>query len=295
MLSKAGMYRAEQQHLPLAISRAASRLAYVRSRCVATLQLTATRSDNFRQSVNMVRCVQACTRSSSMRSGQQRPRMHACTLLSTVPLITHRTQDYTSFRKPFLGQKACARTQWSLTNRRAQIKSRHATAALPNIAFPDISPEVLTAPFQFANVAISVLWTPIIIAPRWKVTQAVMQSKWTIILPSIGFVYFFLAATVIDSPDLGDVFQKSKYLFTDASAEPRNMAKLLSSPAYAAQDWVHLLVWDFGAGRLIYLDALKKKVPMRPSLLVTFIAGPIGLLVHELTCAIVKPTASQEH
>lgn len=230
----------------------------------------------------------------AMPSCKPRLGMHACAVMSITPASAHRLQGFTSFRQPFLGQEACPRTQRSLTSRRAPTKSRHATAALPNIAFPDISPEVLTAPFQFANVAISVLWAPIIIAPRWKVTQAVMQSKWTIILPSIGFVYFFLAATVIDSPDLGDVFQKSKYLFTDAAAEPSNMAKLLSSPAYAAQDWVHLLIWDFGAGRLIYLDALKKKVPMRPSLLVTFIAGPIGLLVHELTCAIAKPTAPQE-
>ena len=160
--------------------------------------------------------------------------------------------------------------------------------AFPNIAFPDVSPEVLVAPFQFSNVAISILWAPIIIAPRAKLTEAVAKSRWSIILPSIAFLYFFLAATVIDSPDLADVLQKSVFLFTDGAADPKNMAKLLSSPAYAAQDWVHVLIWDYGAGRLIYLDALKKGVPIRPSLLVTFIAGPIGLLVHELTCAIYK-------
>lgn len=160
--------------------------------------------------------------------------------------------------------------------------------AFPNVAFPDISPEILVAPFQFSNVAISILWAPIILAPRAKVTEAVARSRWSIIIPSMAFLYFFLAATVIDSPDLGDVFQKSKFLFTDGAADPKNMAKLLSSPAYAAQDWVHVLIWDYGAGRLIYLDALKKGVPIRPALLVTFIAGPIGLLVHELTCALYK-------
>ena len=165
--------------------------------------------------------------------------------------------------------------------------------AFPNLAFPDISPEVLVSPFQFCNVAISVLWAPIIIAPRSKITEAVAKSRWSIIIPSIAFLYFFLAATVIDSPDLADVLQKSKFLFTDGAADPKNMAKLLSSPAYAAQDWVHVLIWDYGAGRLIYLDALKKGVPIRPSLLVTFIAGPVGLLVHELTCAIYKGNQSE--
>ena len=169
-----------------------------------------------------------------------------------------------------------------------------AVQAFPNLAFPDISPEVLVSPFQFCNVAISVLWAPIIIAPRSKITEAVAKSRWSIIIPSIAFLYFFLAATVIDSPDLADVLQKSKFLFTDGAADPKNMAKLLSSPAYAAQDWVHVLIWDYGAGRLIYLDALKKGVPLRPSLLVTFIAGPVGLLVHELTCAIYKGNQSEK-
>ncbi|DBA88398.1 TPA: hypothetical protein ACH3X2_004891 [Trebouxia sp. C0005] len=171
----------------------------------------------------------------------------------------------------------------------ATYRRRTQVAVLFNVPFPDISPDVLIPPFQFSNVAISVLWAPIILAPRWKVTEAIAKSRWSIIVPSIAFLYFFLAATVIDSPDLADVFQKSIFLFTDGAADPKNMAKLLSSPAYAAQDWVHVLIWDYGAGRLIYLDALKKGVPIRPALLVTFIAGPIGLLVHELTCAIAQP------
>jgi len=175
------------------------------------------------------------------------------------------------------------------TGRRTVPRRCTPIAAFPNILFPEVSPDVLIPPFQFSNVAISVLWAPIIIAPRWKLTEAIAKSRWSIIIPSMAFLYFFLAATVIDSPDLADVFHKSIFLFTDGAADPKNMAKLLSSPAYAAQDWVHVLIWDYGAGRLIYLDALKKGVPIRPSLMVTFIAGPVGLLVHELTCAIAKP------
>ena len=93
------------------------------------------------------------------------------------------------------------------------------------------------------------------------------------------------------------------------------MSKLMGSTSYTAQDWVHLLIWDYGFGRIIYLDALAKKVPMRHSLLLCFIGvplscwlpdrvtqhglhqvgriliaavgGPLGYLTHELTCAIV--------
>ena len=121
----------------------------------------------------------------------------------------------------------------------------------------------------------------------------------------------------------------------DASADPKNMSQLMSSASYTAQDWVHLLIWDYAFGRIIWMDALKKDVPMRhrsaspslpgaldrqPHLMRTraaasfcassevrvpthaaglaagaacrvsplrACAGPIGLLSHYATCAVV--------
>lgn len=40
------------------------------------------------------------------------------------------------------------------------------------------------------------------------------------------------------------------------------------------------MVWDFVVGRMIYMEALALNLPVRLSLLVTFMSGPPGLLLH---------------
>ena len=42
------------------------------------------------------------------------------------------------------------------------------------------------------------------------------RSRWSLIIPCLLFPPFFLAAAVIDSPNLADVLQKSVFLFTGA-------------------------------------------------------------------------------
>lgn len=52
---------------------------------------------------------------------------------------------------------------------------------------------------------------------------------------------------------------------------------------YIMQDWVHVLAWDFIVGRFVWQEALEKELPVRHSLIATFMFGPVGLLVHLLT------------
>ena len=40
------------------------------------------------------------------------------------------------------------------------------------------------------------------------------RSRWSLIIPCLAFPPFFIAATVIDSPNLADVLQKTVFLFT---------------------------------------------------------------------------------
>ncbi|KAL0034507.1 hypothetical protein WJX79_005672 [Trebouxia sp. C0005] len=62
--------------------------------------------------------------------------------------------------------------------------------------------------------------------------------------------------------------------------------------AAEAQDWIHLIAWDLIGGRWIYLDGLGKKVPTWHSLMITFGGGPLGLLVHFVTCSL---SQKQQH
>ncbi|KAG1664604.1 hypothetical protein FOA52_004479 [Chlamydomonas sp. UWO 241] len=145
----------------------------------------------------------------------------------------------------------------------------------------------ITPPFLLFNTCITYAWLLLIIAPRWSLTRALMASDFVVIVPSLAFVYFFVASSVIDSSGSAeDLGKKVVFLFTEAITDPVKMASL-STPAYSAQDWVHLLVWDWVVGRYIYQDALANDLPVRPALLLCFSSGPPGLLVHLLTKAVV--------
>lgn len=126
-----------------------------------------------------------------------------------------------------------------------------------------------------------------IVAPRWDGTRAIMGSKWSMIVPSLVFVWFFVVASLIDASSPAELAEKVRFLFIDAIQDPAKMAQMsASSPAYAAQDWIHLIVWDLLAGRWVYLDGLEKNVSTRLSLWAIFSAGPIGLLLHLAICAV---------
>ena len=104
------------------------------------------------------------------------------------------------------------------------------------------------------------------------------------IAPGIVFAFFFVAAAFIEVNTPVELLQKVKFLFIDAIQDPDKMRELLSSgPAYAAQDWIHLIAWDLIGGRWIYLDGLEKKVPTWHSLIITFGGGPLGLVLHYIT------------
>ena len=55
--------------------------------------------------------------------------------------------------------------------------------------------------------------------------------------------------------------------------------------SFVSEEWAHVLVWDLFAGRYVYLDAMKRSVPMRHSLFFCFALGPVGILSHYATAA----------
>lgn len=94
--------------------------------------------------------------------------------------------------------------------------------------------EEISKPFEWANTAITFLWIPLILAPRWSVTKAVVKNELSAILPCLVFLYFFLSATSIDSSDPDELNRKVVFLFTEAITDPTKMATL-ATPAYMAQ------------------------------------------------------------
>ena len=156
-----------------------------------------------------------------------------------------------------------------------------------------VSPDIIAQPFVVANSTVCIPWLMMILAPKWNITQRTFKSEWSMIVPGLVFAFFFIAAAFIETSSPIELLQKVKFLFIDAIADPEKMREFLSSgPGYAAQDWIHLIAWDLIGGRWIYLDGLGKKVPTWHSLMITFGGGPLGLLVHFVTCSL---SQKQQH
>jgi hypothetical protein len=133
-----------------------------------------------------------------------------------------------------------------------------------------------------------------IFRPRWSLTKTIMTSPWSMIVPGLVFMFFFASAAAIEASSLADLAEKVRFLFTEAQQSPYKMAQLNQMPSYVAQDWIHLLAGDLFIGRYIYMDGLNRRVPTWHSLFITFGGGPLGFVLHAITCAVFSKPAPTE-
>jgi len=126
--------------------------------------------------------------------------------------------------------------------------------------------------FIIANNGILIFWLLLIVAPRWRVTEMLVQS---VVVPVvIGLTYTWLIATVF---------------FGGALPEGGNFSSLagvmafFTSPIAATAGWIHYLVFDLFVGAWQVRDAYRRGVPhlaVVPCLIFTLLAGPVGLLLY---------------
>lgn len=124
--------------------------------------------------------------------------------------------------------------------------------------------------FSLSGLLVMPIWAAMILLPRWRWTERVMRSPWSVapaaalyaalVLPSIGAVW-----PAVSRPELGPV------------------AALLGTPAGATIAWVHFLAFDLFVGRWAYLDSRERGISawvMAPVLFLTLMLGPVGLLAY---------------
>ncbi|KAK3278205.1 hypothetical protein CYMTET_13831 [Cymbomonas tetramitiformis] len=199
----------------------------------------------------------------------------------------HSTTTRTPFAKPCILRPQFQSSVKMLRPARRPVRvTKTSTRGSKIVALFDS--ESLPSLFTGFNTAVLIPWVAMIFAPRARLTQTVMKSEWSQVIPCLIFTYFFVTAAVIDAAAGEDLATKVQFLFTEAIADPDKMASMfVASPSYAAQDWVHLCTWDLIVGRMIYLDGLAKGLPTWHSLTFCFNSGPPGLLIHILTKGIV--------
>ena len=112
-----------------------------------------------------------------------------------------------------------------------------------------------------------------VVLPRWRVTTRVMSSYW-----SVAWLPLLYAILVVPRLDV-----LLPPLIPPPRLEP--IAALLGEPDIAVIAWVHFVAFDLFVGRWVYLDALRRQVPIwwtAPILFLVLMFGPFGLLAYLL-------------
>lgn len=130
-----------------------------------------------------------------------------------------------------------------------------------------MSPEVV---FQIVNTAAPLGWLLLILAPRWRGTQAVIVSG---LLPALlGGVYVALIFLFFGSAE-GDF------------SSLQGVMSLFTSPWAVVTGWVHYLAFDLWVGCWVLRNSQQhgiKHVLVVPCLLLTFLFGPMGFVLYFL-------------
>ncbi len=122
--------------------------------------------------------------------------------------------------------------------------------------------------FSICNYGVLPGWLLLIFLPRWKWTTELITS---VLLPGLlGLVYLYLAAT---------------YLFVAEGGfgSLREISGLFANPYVLLAGWIHYLAFDLFIGSWEVRDARRNGIRHRfvvPCLLLTFLVGPVGLIVY---------------
>ena len=122
--------------------------------------------------------------------------------------------------------------------------------------------------FRIANLAVVPAWLLLVAVPRWSGTRYVVHSM---ILPLMlaGLYTGLLASGIGDS--------EGSFSTLDG------VARLFSKPGLLLAGWLHYLAFDLFIGAWETRDAIRCGVSrwlLVPCQVLTFFAGPIGLLLY---------------
>jgi hypothetical protein len=128
-----------------------------------------------------------------------------------------------------------------------------------------MTPEAL---FSLASSAVLPGWLLLVFLPRWKWTTRLVTG---VLLPGLlGLLYIYLIATRWVGSEGG---------FSSLA----EVKRLFDDPALLLAGWVHYLAFDLFVGTWEVRDAQKLGIPhllVVPCLVLTFLFGPIGLLLY---------------
>lgn len=124
--------------------------------------------------------------------------------------------------------------------------------------------------FSICSLAVIPGWLLLIFLPRWKWTLGVISS---LLLPAmLSLTYLVFLVYSLSNATEGGGF--------GSLAE---LSILFSDPYALMVGWIHYLAFDLFIGAWEVQDAQRNEIPhwlVVPCLMLTFIAGPVGLLLY---------------
>lgn len=134
-----------------------------------------------------------------------------------------------------------------------------------------LKPELI---FTIANNGIIVFWILLIVAPRWKVTQFAVHSIAIPVILGLTYAWLLWRATMGGEGAAGSSFSSLA-----------GVMALFSAPVASTLGWIHYLIFDLFIGAWESRDATRRGIShwlVIPCLVVTLLAGPIGLVLYLL-------------
>ncbi|MFK7797693.1 MAG: ABA4-like family protein [Aureispira sp.] len=127
--------------------------------------------------------------------------------------------------------------------------------------------------FTILNSSVLLPWLLMVIAPKWKFTQQMIQLKWPVLLYAIVYVVLLVMIVMTTNNSSMDFMS----LQAIKAAFGQDQVMLLG--------WVHYLAFDLFVGMWALKDGQTRGVPhylMVPCLIFTLMYGPVGLLLYSI-------------
>lgn len=124
--------------------------------------------------------------------------------------------------------------------------------------------------FQLANALVLPQWLLMLVAPRWRATQALVRSFALPALLAVIYATYLFSGKPVDFTSFGSL-AGIKNLFATGS------------DAVMLAGWVHYLAFDLVAGSTMLLNAQREKIPhwlIVVPLFFCFMLGPVGWLLY---------------
>ncbi|KAJ8549150.1 hypothetical protein K7X08_032857 [Anisodus acutangulus] len=154
---------------------------------------------------------------------------------------------------------------------------------LPSFTQGLASSEVANGVFPLGLVAVLPFYLSMVVAPKAKLTQKVMESNMPYIVLGVLYSYLFYLSWTPDKLQL--LFPAN----TSWIPELAGIAKMFSRDMTLASVWIHLLTIDLFAARQVYRDGLQNDIETRHSVSLIMLSCPLGLLIHFITKKLSSP------